>query len=52
MPCNIPFVIEQCYTNITFNLQCSAIQISYNIFPIKPYTFDTNVEDINPETYV
>ena len=44
-----PFFITRCFTNITVNLQCGVIQITYNIHRIKPYKYDTNVEDINPK---
>ena len=44
-----PFLITRCFTNGTVNLKCGAIQIKYNIRHIKPYKYDTNVEDINPE---
>ena len=40
------FEITQCWTNDTVTLQYGAIKIGYNIRSIKPYTFDTNVEDI------
>ena len=30
-------------------LQCSVIKIRHNIRRIKPYKYDPNVEDINPE---
>ena len=42
-----PFVITQCFTNGTVNLQCDAIKIKYNIRCIKPYKSDTKVEDYN-----
>ena len=42
-----PFVITQCFTNVTVNLQCGAIKIRYNIRRIKPYKSDTKVEDYN-----
>ena len=42
-----PFVITQCFTNVTVNLQCGAIQIKYNIRRTKPYKLDTTVEDFN-----
>ena len=48
-PCTRPFVITQCFTNVTVNLQCGAKQIEYNIHLIKLYKYDTNVEYINPE---
>ena len=39
----------QCFTNGMAELQCGAIEITYNIRRIKSYTSDTNVEDINPK---
>ena len=39
----------QCCTNGTVTLQYGPAKIRYNIHQIKPYTSDTNVEDINPE---
>ena len=39
------FVITQCFTNITVNLQWGEIQIKYNIRCIKPYKSNTKVED-------
>ena len=47
IPYKIHFVITQCFTNGTVNLQCGAIQIKYNIHRIKPYKSDTKVEDLN-----
>ena len=44
-----PFVITQFFTNITVNLEGSAIKIMYNIRFINPYKYDTNSEDINPK---
>ena len=38
-----PVVITQCFTNVTVNLKCGAIQIEYNIRCIKPYKLDTKV---------
>ena len=32
--------------------KCGAIKIRYNIRRIKPYKYDENVEDINPEKCV
>ena len=49
-PFNGPFVIKQFCTNDTITSQCGAIKIRHNIRRIKPYTYDTNVEDIIPET--
>ena len=37
-PYKVPFVI--------IILQCGATKIKYNIHGIKPYTSDTNIEDI------
>ena len=48
-PYNGTFVITQCWTNGTVTLQYGVIQIKHNIRFIKPYTFDTNVEDITPK---
>ena len=42
-----PFLITQFFTNGTVKLQCSVIQITYNIRRIKPYKSDTKVEDYN-----
>ena len=44
-----PFVITKCWTNGTVTLQYVATKVRYNIPLIKPYTSDTNDEDINPE---
>ena len=33
-------------------LQFGAIKISYNISRIKPYKYDTNIEDITTEEYL
>ena len=41
-----PFNITQCCNNGTVTLQCGAINISHNIQHMKPYTSDTNIEDI------
>ena len=46
-PYKVPFVITQCFTNDTVNLQCGAIKIKYNIRRIKPCKYDTKVEDYN-----
>ena len=35
------FVITQCFTNGTVNLQYGATQIKYNIRRIKPCKYDT-----------
>ena len=47
MPCMGPFVITGCFTNGKVSLKYGAMNIRYNIHGIKPYTSDTNVEDIN-----
>ena len=44
-----PFVITLCFTNGTVNIKYGPIQIRNNIRRIKPYKFDTKVEDINPQ---
>ena len=44
-----PFMITRYWNNGTFTLQCGTIQIRHYIRQIKPYTYDTNVEDITPE---
>ena len=41
------FLITQCLTNGMVNLQCGAIQIKYNILCIRPFKFDTKVEEYN-----
>ena len=46
-PCKGPFLITQCLTNGTVNLQCDAIKTKYNIFCVKPYKYDTKVGDFN-----
>ena len=46
-PYKDPFVLTQCFTNGTINLQRGAIQIRYYIHRIKPYKLDTKVEDFN-----
>ena len=43
-----PFLITQCFTIGTVNLQCGAIKIKYNIHRIKPYNPYNKVEDSNP----
>ena len=42
-------MITPCFTKGTVNLQYGPTKIMYNIRQIKPYNFDTNVEDINPK---
>ena len=44
------FLITHCWTNNTVTLQFVATKLRYNIRLIKPYTFDTNVEDIHLKT--
>ena len=46
-PYKVPFVITQCFTNGTVNLQCGTIKIKYNIRRIKPYKSDIKVEYYN-----
>ena len=41
-----PFVITNCFNNVTVKLQCGVIEIKYIIRRIEPYKYDTNVEDI------
>ena len=45
-PYNIPFDTTQCWTNVMVILQYGVTKIRYNIHRIKPYTSNTNVEDI------
>ena len=45
-----PFVITQFWTNDKVTINCAAIKIRYNTHHIKPYTYDANVDNINPET--
>ena len=49
-PYNSPFLMTQCWANGTATSQCYATKIRHNICRIKPYTSDTNIEDINLET--
>ena len=44
-----PFDIIQCWTNNMVPFQYGASKTRYNIHRIKPYTYDTNVEDIIAE---
>ena len=44
-----PFVITTCFTNGMVNIQYGLKKIKHIICRIKPYKYDTNVEDINPE---
>ena len=44
-----PFLIKQRCTNGMVALKCGVIKIRHNIRCIKPYKYDTNVEDINLE---
>ena len=50
IPYKVPCVITQCWTNGTVTLQCVPTKNRHNIRRIKPYTSDTNVEDINLKT--
>ena len=43
------FAITWCFTNGTVNLQYGPIKIKHNIRRIKPYKYDTKVEDIEPK---
>ena len=43
---NGPFVITKCCTNGISSLQRGAIRIRYKSRRIKPYIFDTKIEDI------
>ena len=47
-PYKFTFVITQCFTNVTVNLQCGLTKIRYNIRQIKPYKSDTHVHLIVP----
>ena len=49
IPYKGPFVITQCFTNGTVNLQYGLTKIRHNICHIKPYKPDTKVEDFNSE---
>ena len=42
-----PVVITQCFTNGRVNLRCGAVQMKYNIHRIKPYEYDTKVDDFS-----
>ena len=46
IPYNGKFQIKWHWNNGMVTLQYGAIHITYNIRHIKPYKFDTNVEDI------
>ena len=48
-PYNGPFGITQCWTNSMVTLQCGATKIRYNIRGIKPYSSDTNIDNIISE---
>ena len=48
MPYKVTFVIIWYWTNDTVTIKYGPIQIGNNICRIKPYTSDTNIEDINP----
>ena len=41
------FVIPQCFTNETVNLQCGAVQIQYNIRRINLYKSDTKCKEMS-----
>ena len=45
------FEITLFWTNSTATLQCGETKMRYNINQIKPYIYDTNVEDIVSEHY-
>ena len=47
-----PFLITQCFTNSTVNLQCGPTEIRYNTRRIKPYKYDTKVEDSNSKIFI
>ena len=49
MPYKVPLVINNCWINGTVTLKCVPTKIRYNMYWIQPYTFDTNIEDVNPE---
>ena len=49
MQLNETFVITECWTNGTVTLQYGAIKTSCSIRCINPYTYYSNVEDINTE---
>ena len=42
-----PFVITRRFTNGTVNLQCGPTKNRYHIRQMKPYKYDTQVEDYN-----
>ena len=44
-PYKSPFLITQCFTNGTVNLQYDGTEIRYNIHRIKLYKSDTKIED-------
>ena len=46
------FEITLFWTNSTAILQCGETKMRYNINQIKPYIYDTNVEDIIAENDV
>ena len=45
----VPFVITECFTNATVNLQYGLTKTKYNIRWINPYKSDLNIEDNIPE---
>ena len=44
------FVINKFWTDVIFTLQYGLKKIMHNVNRIKPYTSDTDVEDINSKT--
>ena len=42
-----PVMITQCFTNGRVNLRCGEVKIKYNIHCIKPYEYDTKVENFS-----
>ena len=47
MTYKVPYVITQCLTNDTVSLKIGVTEIRYNINRIKPYKYDTKLEDIS-----
>ena len=47
-----PFLINKFWINFTVSLQSGVTKNRYNIRHIRPYTYDTNIEDINTEKYL
>ena len=52
IPYNRPFVIKEFWTNDAVTLQCGTIKVRHNICHIKPYTSDTNIEDIKQKLMI